>query len=309
MKGYVWCTYRHWSFRILEALQDIEGWRTCAIVTTSDCEYDFSIFEKRGIPVLRVDPKKDLKAGGSAYLKIVEFRPDAIFHYGWSWLVPSEVLALCPNVTLHPGKLPGDRGGSPIQNQIRNGEEWTYANLLELVPELDAGPVYLKERVSLAGESADDVWARMIASGTRVTDHFLRRLGDSDFRAIPQENPGNAVTYRRVTPEMGEIRVGSEQTAFQIRNIVRAHSESDPNTYVRPAYIELKGRRLIVERASLVRESSGSAKGSRILRNASELEDVEWIDFCAEVNNGTAELILEDRTGARVSLTRIYLGY
>ena len=87
-RTYVWCTYRDWSFRILEGLLDLEGWRAGSIVTTEACRYDFAPFEARGIPVLRVDPRRDLDDGGRAHQAIVELGPDTIFHYGWSWIVP-----------------------------------------------------------------------------------------------------------------------------------------------------------------------------------------------------------------------------
>ena len=47
IKTYVWCTYREWSFNILEAIQDLDNWKTGLLVTTENCIYDFKKFEKR----------------------------------------------------------------------------------------------------------------------------------------------------------------------------------------------------------------------------------------------------------------------
>src|SRR5881397_3890212 len=134
--GFVWCTYRDWSFRVLDGLLDLSDWTCSLVVTTLDCRTNLLRFEERGIPVMRIDARQDLKKNGCGYEAMAALRPKAIFHYGWSWLVPQPVLDLCPNVTLHPGKLPKDRGGSPIQNQIRNGETWSHANIIKLVPGL-----------------------------------------------------------------------------------------------------------------------------------------------------------------------------
>src|SRR3989344_7856051 len=173
VNNYIWTSYRDWSFKILEGIQDLDGWRTSLVITTKGCVYDFSRLQARGIPILRVDdPKKDLKEGRIVYGAIQEMDPSAIFYHGWSWMVPDELLDKYSNLVLHPGKLPQDRGGSPIQNQMRRGEAWTYANLIELRKELDAGPIYFKERISLEGQ-VDDVWARMTSAAITTAKKYL----------------------------------------------------------------------------------------------------------------------------------------
>ncbi len=299
-RNYVWCTYREWSFRILEGLLGLQGWRCPTIITTHDCRYDFRAFEQRDVRVLRVDPRKDLAAGHTAFDQIATIAPEAIFHYGWSWIVPPEVLALCPNVTLHPGKLPKDRGGSPLQNQIRNGETWTYANILELVDGLDEGPIYMRERISLAGE-IDDVWARMTATGCHLTRKFLRALAAGTCRATPQREH-EATFYRRVTAAQAELRP-AEQTALQMYNVVRAHAETDPSTYVRPAYVRLGGLRLVIERATLEAPSGLDVR----LLDAQEATGTDLHRLCADANEGRCVLAIMDHAGRRLFLGRPYM--
>jgi len=301
-RSYVWCTYRDWSFHILEGLLDLPGWRAGLVVTTPGCKYDFDRLEKRGVPILRVDPKQDLKEGGAAYRRIVELRPATVFHYGWSWLVPKALLDLCPNVTLHPGKLPKDRGGSPIQNQIRNGETWSYANILRLEEALDAGPVYLRERISLEGD-ADDVWARMTASGCVATREYLRRIAAGTLEANPQADEPPTF-YKRVKAEQAEIAPGSELTARQIYDIVRAHSETDPNSYVVRASVRLGGQVLVVDRASLCAPRSGAA---RVVVLDDTLDADALHRLAADVANGAAAAALVDRAGERVFLDRFHV--
>lgn len=303
LRNYVWCTYRVWSFRILEALVGIPGWRCGLVVTTKDCIYDFSALEGAGIPILRIDPKADLAEGGRAYRAIVDLNPGAIFHYGWSWLVPDALLELCPNVTLHPGKLPKDRGGSPIQNQIRNGESWTWANVLQMSSGLDEGPVYLRERISLAGDSADDVWARMTATGAALTRDFLAGIADGNLSAEPQADEEPSF-YRRVKPEQAEI-VPGELSAVEIYNRVRAHAESDPNSYVVPAFMRVGDARLVIERARLIETAPEGP--SQVIKGARDLEAADLLRLCAEVNDGRMSLLVEDPAGGRVQLTRVYV--
>ena len=53
---------------------------------------------------------------------IIDFNPDIILFYGWSWIVSDFLIKNFDCLMLHPSPLPLYRGGSPIQNQIINGE-------------------------------------------------------------------------------------------------------------------------------------------------------------------------------------------
>ena len=46
--------------------------------------------------------------------------PDWIFFFHWSDIVSKEIYTNYKCVTIHTGRLPKDRGGSPLQNQILN---------------------------------------------------------------------------------------------------------------------------------------------------------------------------------------------
>ena len=63
---------------------------------------------------------------------IKDFKPDLILFYGWSWLVGEDLITQYKCVMLHPSPLPKYRGGSPIQNQIINGEIASAVSLLTI---------------------------------------------------------------------------------------------------------------------------------------------------------------------------------
>jgi len=302
---FVWCTYRDWSFHVLEGLLDLPGWRCGLIITTVDCLYDFDGFECRGIDVLRLDPHKDLKPDGIGFQAIRDIAPGAIFYYGWSWFVPPALLSLCPNVTLHPGKLPKDRGGSPIQNQIRNGEDWTYANIIGLVPGLDEGPIYMRQQISLAGDEADAVWARMTAAGAMLSRRFLRSLAAGSLTAEKQDPAITPTLYRRVRPEDAELRP-AEQSARQMYDIVRAHNESDANSYVSPAFLVRDSHRLVIERAALAR-SAVPAERVNLLLFAGDGDG--WTEIVHKINNGEVEAVIPAEDESMVYVTRLRFKY
>lgn len=301
--SFIWCAYRDWSFHVLEGLLDIQSWRCSLIVTTHRCQYDLSSFERRGIEIIRIDPSNDLKKDAIGFQAIKTRVPDVIFHYGWSWLVPECVLDLCLNVTLHPGKLPKDRGGSPIQNQIRNGETWTYANIIQLVPALDEGPFFLRERISLDGEAVDSVWARMVTAGALLSRQFLDDFVAGKVTPNPQDDSISPTIYKRVRPEDAEIEPGN-QYSHQIYNIIRAHNETDPNTYVHFAYLVCGTVRLIIERGTLAAPAHvESASMYNLTRRAVSTDQLLYIAH--QVNNNLAVAFIVASDNIPVYLTQI----
>jgi len=303
-KKYIWCTYRDWSFQILEAIQDSSDWETGLIVTTQDCIYDFQKFENRGIPIVKIEPKKakvEFQKGGVVYDKIMQIGPETIITPGWSWYIPKEILEYCPCVTFHPGKLPKDRGGSPIQNQMRNGEKWTYVNVMKQEEGLDEGGLYLKKKISLDGY-ADDVWKRMTSAGVLLTKDYLRGMGSGSLKPMPQPNEEPTI-YKRVKPEDAELKP-SIQSAIQMYNIIRAHYETDPNSYVVPAYISLnQNRRLDIYNALL--ENIYNKDVVDISPNEDYGDEIH--QMINRVNNNDNLLALTDNNNNRLYLSQVNL--
>ena len=78
--------------------------------------------------------------------KIKNFNPDLILWYGWSEKINEEFVNKYFSVMLHPSPLPKYRGGSPIQNQIINGESKSAVTLFKINNKIDQGDIiYQKE--------------------------------------------------------------------------------------------------------------------------------------------------------------------
>ncbi len=296
-KTFLWCTYRNWSFRVLEGLCDLPEWKLGGIITTKTCCYNFSRFIENNVPILRVDPKTTFLEGGEGSRLAAETSPDAIFHYGWSWIVPDQICHDFLNVTLHPGKLPKDRGGSPLQNQIRNGENWTYANIIQLVPELDAGPVFLREKFSLEGDEIEQVWARMISTGIYLTRRFLIDLANEKAIATPQDS-STPTTYRRVSKAQS-ILDPTQQSAKSMYDIVRSSNETDPDSYLSPASLKFGSLELIIERAYVHNDDTPASTPVRYLK-----DEANPFETCMKVNNNQLRLLVEGADGEFLCLTR-----
>ena len=103
---------------------------------------------------------------------IQSLNPSMVLFFGWSWIVPKEVIQSYPCFMLHPSDLPKYRGGSPIQNQILDGVKNSKLCLFRMKSELDSGPIYGKRNLELTGEISD-IFTRLEDLGTELTLDLL----------------------------------------------------------------------------------------------------------------------------------------
>lgn len=95
--------------------------------------------EALGIPVIKSDridtPTREL---------ISDLKPDLAVVVAYGALVGPQSLAVPRHgwINLHFSLLPAWRGAAPVQYSILNGDTVGGASVFQLVPELDAGPVY-----------------------------------------------------------------------------------------------------------------------------------------------------------------------
>jgi methionyl-tRNA formyltransferase len=133
--------------------------------------------------------------------------PRYIFVLHWSWKVPPEIYDDFECVCFHMTDVPYGRGGSPLQNLIVRGHRETRLTALRMVQEFDAGPVYLKEPLSLQG-SAEEIYLR----ATRLSVRMVERLVSEEPVPAPQQ--GEVVTFKRRKPEESAIAAPESLTAL-----------------------------------------------------------------------------------------------
>lgn len=120
--------------------------------------------------------------------------PRYIFFPHWSWRVPREIYEGYECICFHASDVPYGRGGSPIQNLILAGHEITKVTALRMVETLDAGSVYMKKEMSLAGR-AQDVYERLVKQVLLMMEYIIL----NEPQAEPQK--GEVVMFRRRKPE------------------------------------------------------------------------------------------------------------
>lgn len=90
-------------------------------------------------------------------------------------------------INLHFSLLPRWRGAAPVQRALIAGDRMTGAAVFQLVPELDAGPVYATVSQSIgAHETAGHLLERLSVSGAKLLVNVVNDLRDGMASAAEQ---------------------------------------------------------------------------------------------------------------------------
>ena len=145
------CTYRDWAKEIYDFLENTFKEHNFIIISSKE-EYSEKIIHNEN--------------------------PDLILWYGWSWIIPKNILKKYYSVMLHPSPLPKYRGGSPIQNQIINGETTSAVTLFKMDKGIDTGDIIYQEQFSLEGD-LEDIFKRITYIGTNLSINLLPPFADN----------------------------------------------------------------------------------------------------------------------------------
>ena len=110
------------------------------------------------------------------YLNIL--KPRYIFFPHWSWIVPEDILKKYECICFHMTDLPFGRGGSPLQNLIKNGQDKTKISALKMTSIVDSGPIYLKRDLDLSG-TAQNIYER----STKIIYDMMEEIINNDIIA------------------------------------------------------------------------------------------------------------------------------
>ncbi len=193
----LFCGYRAWAKRIYEILQQ-----------KHDLEY--------------CEHQSDLD-------KLNPLEYQRVFFVGWSDIIDSSWIDKTECICLHPSMLPKYRGGSPIQNQILSGEEWSGVTLFKMNDILDGGDIIKQTSFSLQG-SLDDVIGRIETLGISMIDEVLT---SENISYTPQDQ-SKATFCKRRTPSMSEIQLSDFKafTATELHAKIRCLQDPYPTPYI-----------------------------------------------------------------------------
>jgi methionyl-tRNA formyltransferase len=124
---------------------------------------------------------------------IAAVRPDALVVCAYGAIIREPLLSAYPLLNVHPSLLPRWRGAAPVERAIMAGDGETGVSIMELVEELDAGPVLLQEREPIAPDDTYGTLApRLVDLGSRM---LLEALADDPAALPATPQPEEGVTY------------------------------------------------------------------------------------------------------------------
>lgn len=129
--------------------------------------------------------------------------PRYVFFPHWSHIVPDGVLHATECVCFHMTDVPYGRGGSPLQNLIVRGHKQTMLTALRMEKVLDAGPVYMKQPLSLDG-SARHIFQRAAVQALDMIETIVRNEPE------PMPQTGTSTEFARRTPDQSLIGPSSD---------------------------------------------------------------------------------------------------
>ncbi len=143
--------------------------------------------EVHGFDVLRLRQREALNVEALAAIQA-----RWVFLPHWFWLVPPSVHEGFECVISHVTDLPFGRGGSPLRNLVVRGLSETRLSAIRCEATLDAGPVYCKRPLSLAG-TAEQIFAR----AARLMEGMIVEIGRDLRTPLPQVGEPTLFTRRK----------------------------------------------------------------------------------------------------------------
>ena len=85
--------------------------------------------------------------------ELSKFKIDTAILVAYGKIIPKETLDIFKNgiINIHPSLLPKHRGPTPIESTILNGDKKTGISIIKLDQDMDSGPIYIQQELTLQG--------------------------------------------------------------------------------------------------------------------------------------------------------------
>ena len=152
--------------------------------------------------------------------------PERIFFLHWSWIVPNEIVDNYECIGFHMTNLPYGRGGTPLQNLIVRGHEYTSLTAFRMDRGIDTGGIYLKGDLYIGDGTAESIYKE-------CNDLAVEMIGEIIKKNLkPVTQTGETTVFRRRKPEDSQIPEAStlDQTYDFIRML---DAEGYPHAFLK----------------------------------------------------------------------------
>lgn len=176
--------------------------------------------ENNNIPVFQISNTDDLKAAVAK----TSLQTGVLASFGK--IIPESVINSFKNgiINVHPSLLPKYRGSTPIESVIINGDSKTGVSIMNLVKEVDAGPVYNQAELILNGdESKEELYKKLARIGGNLLLDTLYKIENENLIPIEQ-NHSKAILTSMLQKSDGLLKP-QLYTAQKLANQIRAYQD------------------------------------------------------------------------------------
>lgn len=178
---------------------------------------------------------------------IRKLRPDVIFCFGWSRLIPRPLLALPPLgvIGFHPAALPANRGRHPIIWALVLGLTKTASTFFFIDEGADTGDILSQNEVLIApSDDATSLYERITEVALKQMREFVPRLANGTLNRQPQ-NHDFANAWRK--RGFSDGRIDWRMAAESIHNLVRGLTHPYDGAHFEYAGQQIKVWKTVVE--------------------------------------------------------------
>ncbi|MGE3173264.1 MAG: methionyl-tRNA formyltransferase [Planctomycetota bacterium] len=154
--------------------------------------------------------------------RLRELKPDLGVVVSYGVILKPELLTLPAkgHINAHASLLPLYRGAAPIQHALWEGQQETGVSIMQIVEELDAGPVLLQKKTPIdPHEHSGALRDRLAALSGEALVEALKTIGAGKDKYVPQEH-GKATHARKIEKPDGVI--DWSKPAVKVDLLVRA---------------------------------------------------------------------------------------
>ena len=178
---------------------------------------------------------------------IKKLKPDLVVVVAYGKILPEKLLNIDKLlfINVHASLLPKWRGAAPIQRAIMNMDSETGISIMKIVPQLDAGPVMLQEKIKISQEmSYEDLSKKMSSIAAKLILNSINLIKIDKANFIEQKE--SEASYAKKIDKK-ESRINWNEDAS---NIIAKINALNPNP---GCWFDLSGSRIKILKATEVK--------------------------------------------------------
>lgn len=156
--------------------------------------------------------------------KISLLEPDFLLVASYGKIIPGDILQIPRKeaINIHPSLLPKYRGPSPLQAAILNGEKTTGISILQMDTQVDHGPLFYQEKVSVdPSDTFLSLADKTFKKASEILPDVLTQIAKGQVRILPQDHQ-KATFTRMFRKTDGYFEISNPPPPAQLDRMIRA---------------------------------------------------------------------------------------